>query len=120
MTLLQFISRPNFSQIIVTHDPPSAEQSSFCYQILYVLNILPSTIRIPYIRSIFVTPHNHLMSPPSEEHITVNKHTPFKNLLNFTSHHPHHQVPSVSFARASINFTRTQHSVSTEHQPVKS
>ena len=59
-TLLQFIIRPKFTSIIVTNNPPSAEQIIFCYQILYILNIMPSPMRIPYIRSIIVTPHNHL------------------------------------------------------------
>ena len=75
-TLFQFISRPNFSSIIVTHHPPSAQQSKFCYQIIYLLIIPPPLISIPCIRSIIVTPlhqcllffHLPLPHPPPPQH----------------------------------------------------
>ena len=38
-TVKQFTIRPKFSSIIVAHHPPSAEQSKFFYQILYLLFI---------------------------------------------------------------------------------
>ena len=117
-TILQFISRPKFSSIIVPHHSQSAEQSTFFYQILYLLIIPPPPIRIPYIISIIFTPHHHLTSTPTSDTIPVHQQTPFHTLSNFTSRHPHQQVPSVIFTRASINFARPHHSVSPEHQSV--
>ena len=102
-TIFRFISIPNFSSIIVTHHPPSAEHSTFCYHILYLLVIPTSPIRIPYIISIIVTSHNHLTTPPSADPIPVHQQTPFHTLLKFTSRQPRQQVPSVSFTRASIS-----------------
>ena len=70
-TIFQFISRPKFSSNIFTHHTPSVEQMIYCYQTLYLLIIPSPPIRIPYIRSIIVTPHQqclfffiHIPSPP--------------------------------------------------------
>ena len=67
-TIFQFIRRPKFSSNIVTHNHPSVEQSKFCYHTQYILLNLSPQIRIPYIRSIIVTPHHQflfLFTPPS-------------------------------------------------------
>ena len=76
-TLFQFINRPKFSSIIVTHNPPSEEKSIFCHHNLYPLIIPSPPIRIPYIRSIIVTPHHqclfffiHLTLPHSRPYST--------------------------------------------------
>ena len=57
-TLFHLILRPNFSSIIIIRHPPSAHQITFCHQTLYLLIIPSPPIRIPYIRSIIVTPKN--------------------------------------------------------------
>ena len=71
-TLLKFISRPKSASIIVIHHLPSADQSKFCHQTLYLLIILSPPIRIPYIRSIIVTPHHWclflIILPPLHTH----------------------------------------------------
>ena len=89
----QFIRRPKFNSILVTHNPPSAEQSKFCYQTLCLLVITPPPIRIPCIRSIIVVSHHHFTSPPSEDPIPIHPHAPSRTLLNLTSRHPHQHVP---------------------------
>ena len=79
--LFQFISRPKFSSIIVTHHPPSEYQSLFFHQTLYLLIILSPPIRIPYIRSIIVTPHHQCLlfsfasRYPTADHIPVHQQT---------------------------------------------
>ena len=73
-TIFQFIRKPQFISIIVTHHPPSADENTIYFHILYVLNISAYPIRRPYIRSIIVTPHHQFISlsnyllPPSQTH----------------------------------------------------
>ena len=102
-TIFQFIIRPKFSSIIVTHHPPSEEQSTFCYLILYLLVIPspPSGYPILY----------QLSSPP----IIISRHPHHQTLFQFISR-PHFR--SYLSSPYVTPISRFHQSVSLEHQSI--
>ena len=59
--LKQFIIRPEFSSIIVTHHPPSSEQSTFLIRLYIYWLFRHIHSSIPYIRLIIVTIHTQCL-----------------------------------------------------------
>ena len=100
-TIKQVISRSKFSLIIITHRPPSAEQSTCYYQILYLLIILST----PHQDTLYPLNYHHpqlsvpnldySLPPPSPtvDHISVHQHTK----VQFDYHHPSSPISKAKY-----------------------